>query len=83
MLSESELKLIKEIEEKFGFVFLEKITDGNLCYINSNAVLRDEFKRSFTHQDLCFFMKSFGLNKIQIPESEMEFWASVKKSRNQ
>jgi len=73
--------LIKEIEQKLGLVYNEMNPTGNLCYVNNNEDLQDEYKRSFTAQDLFFFVKSFEENPIEIPENSVRFWKNVKKGK--
>ncbi|MDD4729437.1 MAG: N-6 DNA methylase, partial [Dysgonamonadaceae bacterium] len=45
-------ELIKEIEKGLGLTFVPEKEGGNLCFINNNDELRDEFKQTFAPIDL-------------------------------
>jgi len=81
MLSQNELNIIREIEQKTGLEFQKKSNSGNLCFVNNNDDLRDEFKLTFTEKDFHYFLNSFGADEIQIPENPLVFWELVKKGR--
>ena len=72
--------LIKQIEQKLGLLFINEESPNNLCFANDNDLLKDEFKTTFTANDLhCFF--KVNINR-QIPESLEEFWETVKRGKN-
>ncbi len=81
MIFKSEKKLIKEIEEKTGLIFLENESDENLCYAQNNSDMRDEFKSVFTLSDLKYFIKSFLQDSINIPSDSTTFWKLVEKGK--
>jgi len=74
-------RLIKEIEQKLGLLYNETDEAGNLCYVNNNEDLQDEFKQSFTAQDLFLFVKSFGENPVEVPNDCTCFWENVRKGK--
>ncbi|HLV23877.1 MAG TPA: hypothetical protein VKY36_03765 [Moheibacter sp.] len=81
MLSQIELNIIREIEQKTGLEFQKEINSGNLCFVNNNEDLRDEFKQAFTEKDFRNFLNFFENGEIQIPENAAIFWELVKKGR--
>ena len=46
------LEIVNQIEQRFGLTFVPEIENGNLCFINNNKELRDEFKQTFTPIDI-------------------------------
>lgn len=70
--------LIKAIELSTGLNFINDPIDGNLCFVNNNEELRDEFKSSFDLSDLKFYMKAFESDdKVKPPLNSKEFWEKV------
>ncbi|WP_084016292.1 hypothetical protein [Moheibacter sediminis] len=82
MISEEEkLNLIKKIEEQIGLQFLNESISGNLCLINNNQELRNEFKQSFTEMDFRNFLKSFQNKNVEFPGDALTFWKLVEKGK--
>ena len=75
-------KLIQHLKQKLNLVFLENETEGNLCFVQNNKDLQDDFKLYFTQSDLENFIRSFGGGEIRIPENPLVFWELVEKGRN-
>lgn len=82
MLSQQEkLNLIQQIEQKLGLQFLKETNSRNLCFVNNNDELQNEFKQSFTEQDFYHFLNYFENQAINIPDDALTFWQLVKKGK--
>lgn len=58
--------------------YIHDRNDGNLCFVNNNEELKDEFKLSFDLNDLKFYMKAFGSDvRVKPPLKSKEFWEKV------
>jgi len=79
MLSQNELNIIREIEQKTGLEFQKESNSGNLCFVNNNEDLRDEFKQKFTEKDFHYFLNFFENDEIQIPQNSLDFWDLAEK----
>lgn len=68
--------LISSLEQKLGLIYISEAEEGNVCFANNNAELRDEFKRVFTRRDVLSYIKAMKEENgnIPLPESEKEFW---------
>jgi hypothetical protein len=44
--------LLKHITENLGLEFIAENKTGNVCFINNNAEMRDDFKQTFTPIDI-------------------------------
>jgi len=77
MITHNELNIIHEIEQKTGLTFLENNSESNLCFIQNNNELRDDFKLYFTQKDFENFVRSFVGRETQVPETNSEFWERV------
>jgi hypothetical protein len=71
--------LIKHIEQTFGLLYSNETSTNNLCFASENAILKDEFKISFTDEDIKHFLKVNTNNEL--PSSVEEFWLAVKKGK--
>lgn len=82
MLSEQEqLNSIHQIQQKLGLQFLKETGCGNLCFLNNNEELQDEFKQFFTESNFLNFLNSFGNDEINIPEDALTFWQLAEKGK--
>lgn len=79
--AEERTDIIRQIEQKLGLQFLEESNSGNLCFMNNNDELQDEFKPCFTEADLKNFLKSFSDEENKIPEDALTFWQLVGKGK--
>ena len=82
MFSDSDIKFIQQLEEKLGLTFFENESEGNLCFLENNADLKNEFKSGFTFSEFQFFLASFENETIKIPNDVKEFWERVEKGKN-
>lgn len=82
MISNSEKETIQQIEKKLDLTFLENESEGNLCFLENNADLKNEFKSGFTFSEFQFFLASFENETIKIPNDVKEFWERVEKGKN-
>ena len=76
-------ELIEQLEKKLGLNFIEK-EGGNLCMANRNSELRQEFKQSFTLDDIQFYIKAVQQKNgaaLPLPENETIFLTLVKKGK--
>lgn len=78
---EQKSNLIHEIELKLSLQFLDESISGNLCFVNNNDELQNEFKQSFTEQDFYHFLNSFENKEICVPSDALTFWQLVEKGR--
>lgn len=76
-------EIIREIESRLGLTYLEEPTEGNTCFAYENSEIRDDFKLSFTPEDLEKFLKSFKGKEIEIPSDTDEFWKRVRQGEKQ
>ena len=86
--------LVKQIEKDLGLTFVTEKEEGNLCFINNNDDLRDEFKQTFAPIDLLDYIyavlhspsyrekyKEFlkiDFLRVPYPQDAVKFWQLVK-----
>ena len=86
--------LVKQIEKDLGLTFVTEKEEGNLCFINNNDDLRDEFKQTFAPIDLLDYIyavlhspsyrekyKEFlkiDFLRVPYPQNAVKFWQLVK-----
>ena len=87
-------EIIKQIEKGLGLNFVSEKEDGNLCFVNNNDELRDEFKQTFAPIDLLDYIYSvmhspsyrekhkeflkIDFSRVPYPEDADKFWELVK-----
>lgn len=72
-----DVKLIHQIEEQIGLTFYENESEGNLCFLENQSEMKNEFKSGFTLSDFRYFIGSFSDGKVEIPNDAEEFWERV------
>lgn len=72
-------KLITAIQQRTALLFIQGESVGDLCYAHNNNDLRDEFKQSFSAQELDFYCRSFAEATVQPPKDATEFWLRVRR----
>ncbi|PRZ26587.1 type ISP restriction/modification enzyme [Flavobacterium granuli] len=50
------LEIVKQIENRFDLTFVPEKENGNLCFVNNNDELRDEFVQSFSPIDVLDYL---------------------------
>ena len=86
--------LVKQIEKDLGLTFVTEKEEGNLCFINNNDDLLDEFKQTFAPIDLLDYIytvlhspsyrekyKEFlkiDFLRVPYPQNAVKFWQLVK-----
>lgn len=73
--------VIQKVEQELGLQFLADSANANLCYRNTNSDLRDEFKETFTENDIECFISSFNFEELMIPDDRLKFWERVQKGK--
>ncbi len=77
---------IRQLEKRLAATFLKDPEEGNLCFANNNAEIRDDFKQVFTLRDVGDYFASLDdntvLNPPPLPKTAAEFWAKVQKGKN-
>ena len=86
-------RIVNEIAVSLGLDYIPEKETGNLCFINNNDELRDDFKQTFAPIDLLDYIYAVlhspsyvgKLNKLEIdslrvpyPEDAETFWQLVK-----
>lgn len=70
---------IDYLEKKLHLSFVEENKDGNLCFRNNSAELRDEFKEVFDAKDVQAYCNAFSSNKeMPWPATAADFWKAVR-----
>ena len=77
-----EQAVIQKIEQELGLQFMEDAGNSNLCYRYNNADLADDFKETFTENDIECFISSFDREELQIPKDRMKFWKRVQMGKS-
>lgn len=64
---------------KLGLTYIDENKEGNLCFVNNNSELRDEFKQNFTRQDVLHYINATKQvdGEIKLPATAEEFWEKV------
>ncbi len=70
--------LIHQIEVSTGLLYIPDDQDSNVCFATQNGYLRDEYKVSFTENDLLDFLSSDPDSLT--PDSDT-FWKWIRKSK--
>lgn len=81
LLPQEKLNLVHQIEQKLGLQFMKDPNSGNLCFVNNNDELQNEFKQSFSEEDFLNFLKNFPNQIIEIPDEPLTFWDLVEKGK--
>jgi hypothetical protein len=80
--------LVNEIQSKLGLTFeLNTSPTPNLCLKNAEEV-RDEYKTTFSVQDLAHYLSAIGIKNIHLkteeitlPKDAATFWRLVRKGK--
>lgn len=69
---------ILQLEQVLGARYVKDNEEGNLCFANNNAELRDDFKQVFTLKDITNYLwgqkkEAVGL-PLPLPKNATEFW---------
>lgn len=81
-----DFEAVREIEKRLRLTFTPEKIEGNVCFINNNEDLRDEFKQTFTLIDLLdaiYFVLQNSSKASELIDSEDSdsFWKLVKEGR--
>lgn len=68
--------LIEHLQKSFQMSYSLISQTGNLCFVNNNEELKDDFKTTFSEKDILAYVNYSN----KIPYSAEEFWKKVNAS---
>ncbi len=86
-------KCLKNTEHQLHLIFLSEFTENNLCYINQNTQIRDDYKQYFNLNDWKNYIisivtkKNIAINEAfyfeaDYPTSNNLFWSETNRVKN-